>query len=214
MAPLRPVGSPPPRSHTLAWASILIAIGVTQAVRIVLVDASIFFAAAVLVVLDGCRAAPPTGRSCPRFSGRVVSILVTLLYSALVLAPRHGAALTAILGLVGVAVLVLAWAPRTSAGDEYDERAMTRSMAWWAGLVAAIGLWELASFVWGFGGETSAFNHPTVSDLLDSALDTLPGRVVFATMWLALGTVVVRPRRDDVGPDRGYLVRSTGGKGE
>lgn len=213
MAHPKPIGTPPLCWHGLAWASILVAIGVTQALRIVLVDASIFFLVAVLIVVDSSGALRCSRQSWPRPPRGLPIAAFLVLAAALVLAPRHGVLLASALGLSGLAVLALAWVPRARTGPVSTKRSMARSMTWWAGLIAAIGLWELASFVFSFTGEAASYNHPTVSDLLDSALDTFPGRVVFATVWLVLGTVVVRPQQAQADPIRDRRAPRAGGGG-
>lgn len=211
----QPVDTPPSLARTIVWASILVTIGITQALRAVFVDASFFFAAAILLTFDALLASRSLRRSRPRFPVRATAAVLLLslcLICAipLVLAPRHGLLLAAALGLVGATVLALAWKPRTPIGPTCTNRAMVRSTVLWVGLIAAIGLWELASFVWGFHGEVAVHNHPTVSDLLDSVLDILPGRIVFAATWLALGVIVVRPQLGNINPIRNSLAPGAG----
>jgi hypothetical protein len=54
---------------------------------------------------------------------------------------------------------------------------------------------ELASFLLGVPSEAAKFAHPSVSLLLDPALDPIEGRVVFTALWLVVGIALLRRGR-------------------
>jgi hypothetical protein len=177
-----------------SWCTISILVGITQAIRGVIVDATIFFIVALVLAFDGLGM---TRIALPRLRlhrAQVVVPAVVLTSAVLILAPRHGAIVTVTMVLVGLVVLSAAWAPRDGqVRTEPRGPAVTRAFAWWTIAVVAICLWELAAFIWGRGGTAATYAHPAISDLLDPALDSFPGRLVFFTVWFGLGTALLRP---------------------
>jgi hypothetical protein len=177
-----------------SWCAISILIGITQAIRGVVVDATIFFVVALALTFDGLGRIPITLRTMRRPRATIAIPFIVLVGTVLVLAPRHGAIVTVTMALVGLVVLSAAWAPRDGQiRMEPRDPAVTRAVAWWTIAVVAICLWELAAFIWGRGGAAATYAHPAISDLLDPALDSFPGRLVFFAMWFGLGTALLRP---------------------
>jgi hypothetical protein len=177
-----------------SWCAISILIGITQAIRGVIVDATIFFVVALVLAFDGLGT---TRIELPRprlHRAQVVVPAVVLASAVLVLAPRHGVVITVTMALIGLVVLSVAWVSRGGqVRKEPRGPAVTRAVTWWTTLVVAICLWELAAFIWGRGGATATYAHPAISDLLDPALDSFPGRLVFFAVWFGLGSALLRP---------------------
>ncbi len=180
-----------------AWAVVLTLIGITQAMRAVYVDAAIFFAGAGAVALVVDEFARPDAQAVRRARPAprpVIVVAGALAAVVLVFAPRHGAVVAVTLAAVGAASVAAAWAPRPAPpAGVFASRAVRRAAAWWAAVVIAICLWELASFLWGLGGDAASRAHPAISDLLDPALDAVPGRLLFVAAWGWLGLVALRP---------------------
>jgi hypothetical protein len=81
--------------------------------------------------------------------------------------------------LGGVAIFALAWRYRgDTTPDPHDGRYL---VAWTAWLVAVTG-WEL----WALS-MTPRSTHPTLSSMINSAMETHPGRSIAVLAWLALG---------------------------
>jgi hypothetical protein len=74
----------------------------------------------------------------------------------------------------------------------------------WVGLVAALGLWELVSFV-----QQPRSDHPTLSSLTNTLFESHPVRTVGLVVWFILGAWLARqPTR--ARPVGGRLVLVTG----
>jgi len=178
----------------LAWATILVLIGITQVMRGVVFDASLFFVVALLLVLDDVGALRVVLPRVRWFDPIVVAWVASCVGLLLVFAPRHGAVLGATMLLLGLAVLGVAWGPRPILPSAVARgHALGRAIAWWTAVVVATCLWELAAFIWGRGGEAATQAHPAISDLLDPALDSLPGRLLFFAAWGGLGVAMLKP---------------------
>jgi hypothetical protein len=52
-------------------------------------------------------------------------------------------------------------------------------------------LWEALAFVLSVTMPGGSDAHPTISVLLDPALETLVGRIVFVGLWLAAGAALL-----------------------
>jgi hypothetical protein len=57
----------------------------------------------------------------------------------------------------------------------------------WVGLAAALGLWELASFL-----HHSRADHPTLSSLINTLFQSHPTRAIGLLAWLAVGAGLAR----------------------
>jgi hypothetical protein len=82
----------------------------------------------------------------------------------------------------GAVLLVLA--VRRAASPQ--EPVSRRHAAPWVGLLLLFGAWELTAVLWGNDAA-----HPTLSLLLDPALETYPGRLAAWLLWLAAGRWLV-----------------------
>jgi hypothetical protein len=86
--------------------------------------------------------------------------------------------------LGGVAIFLVAWrCPRSPASVPVSRAGV---LTWTAWLAAVIG-WEL----WALSMHPRS-RHPTISSLLDSVVDTYPGRSAALLAWLALGWWLAR----------------------
>ena len=57
----------------------------------------------------------------------------------------------------------------------------------WAGLLVAIGLWELAALFLQPGLAVTSYAHPTISALTDPLLTSHAGRSVALAIWVTIG---------------------------
>ena len=172
------------RWPALCWIAVLLMIGIVQIVRAQWVDTGVFFAAAGLVAVSPWAPPRPSRRVPLRamVAGAATAGLVVCV------APRHSAGAVAAVTAVGVVALALAWAG-SSAGPRPWPPALRR-LGWaWAGLVIAGCLWELAQFILSeiFPGSPAY----ALSNLLDPLLDGDPGRIAFATVWVASGAFLL-----------------------
>jgi hypothetical protein len=91
-------------------------------------------------------------------------------------------ALAATLGGGLIAIMVGTRLPPTTGGS-----ATAGGRLPWAALAGAIALWELQSFL-----QHPRHQHPTVSSLTNSLLQSQPSRMVALLAWLAVGVWLAR----------------------
>jgi hypothetical protein len=189
--------------RALPWIAILLIIGVVQLIRDAPVDSVIFGVVAVLIALDAVGVLPALPAVSPPFVALAAGGLVAAVL--LVLAPRHGLLAGILVSAVGVAAVTIAWSrpavKSSAAAPRASDRRVLRGAVLWASVTVILCLWELSSFLLGRFTVDTKLAHPAVSDLLDPAIDSWPGRVVFVAVWAAamLGFVWIghgRRRRD------------------
>lgn len=186
-----------PILHALPWITILLIIGAVQGIRDAPVDAVIFGVVAGLIALDATNILPRFPALRVPFPALALAAGVAAV--ALVLAPRHGVLAGIVVSAIGIAAFAIAWT-RPPSEKRARARRVLRGAVLWATVTVLLCLWELSSFLLGrFTAETK-IAHPAVSDLVDPAVDTWPGRILFVGAWGAamLGLVWVghgRPRR-------------------
>ncbi len=170
------------------WTVILVATGLFQVFRGAPVDGAFFLLlAAVLVVDELGLVALPAVRT-PRLA--VLAATAIVLGTLMVLAPRHGLVEGLIVSGIGLTVLLLAWPdPRPA---DAARAPLRRAGILWAVVAVAACLIEVVSFLLGVPSEAAKFAHPSISLLLDPALDTIEGRVVFTALWLVVGIALLR----------------------
>jgi hypothetical protein len=86
--------------------------------------------------------------------------------------------------LGGLAIFVLAWQYQATPTHVGHDRG---TLAAWTVWLAAITGWEL----WALS-MTPRSRHPTISSLINSAIETHPGRSIAVLAWLALGWWLAR----------------------
>jgi hypothetical protein len=86
--------------------------------------------------------------------------------------------------LGGLAIFILAWRHRATPPPVRHDR---RQLVAWTVWLAAITGWEL----WALS-MTPRSRHPTISSLINSAIETHPGRSIAVLAWLALGWWLAR----------------------
>lgn len=124
-----------------------------------------------------------------------VRILVSVpallaLEAVLTVMPRHTGAQAAVFFVILAVSLALVWHKDTGAKLK-PEPTVKRARFIWAALCVGLMLWEFAANILGqFANSLSAF--PTISVLLDPALDTIWGQGAFAALWLLIGYGLLR----------------------
>jgi hypothetical protein len=176
--------------RALPWIGILVIIGTVQLIRDAPVDSIIFAVVAVLIVLDAVGVLPQPPAIPASFVGARDRRERSPRWLAC--APRHGL-------LAGV---VVSRGRHRSGRDRLvaSRRLGTPRQAHgaccaarlWASVTVVLCLWELSSFLLGPGNRGHKNAHPAVSDLLDPAIDSWPGRIVFVAVWVAAMAGFVR----------------------
>jgi hypothetical protein len=178
--------------RALPWIAILVIIGTVQLIRDAPVDSVIFAVVAVLITLDAAGVLPQLPEVRVPLAALVVGgVLAAVL---LVLVPRHGLFAGVVVSAVGLAAVAIAWS-RPAAESRMPRRQVLRGAVLWASVTVALCLWELSSFLLGRSTADTKIAHPAVSDLLDPAVDTWPGRIVFVVVWVAAMIGFVRVGR-------------------
>jgi hypothetical protein len=189
-APRRPAR---PRSPwpTAAWLAVPVLAGAAQVLRGAWGDAAIFLVPTAVLAADAAGLLPARRGDAARLR-RVLPLATVLVGVVLVAAPRHGALDALSIAALGVLVLASDW-PDPPPLPRAPVR--PRSAALWAGAAAALGLWELANFLLGYGSDRATARHPVISDLLDPVADAWVGRLLLATAWVLAGVALLRRGR-------------------
>jgi hypothetical protein len=169
-------------ARALPWIAILVIIGTVQFIRDAPVDSVIFAVVAVLIALDAVGVLP----QLPAVKASLPALAIGGVLAAvlLVLLPRHGVAAGVVVVAVGLAAIAIAWSWPARA-TRAPRRQVLRGAILWASITIVLCLWELSSFLLGRFTADTKIAHPAVSDLLDPAIDTWPGRIGFVAVWLA-----------------------------
>jgi hypothetical protein len=168
--------------RALPWIAILLIIGTVQLIRDAPVDSVVFGVVALLIALDALVLLP----QLPPISLPLLALAIgaALVAGVLVFAPRHGLLAGIVVSAVGIAAVVIAWS-RPPVEKRPSDRRVLRGAVLWASVTVLLCLWELSSFLLGRFTVDTKIAHPAVSDLLDPAVDTWPGRIVFVVAWVA-----------------------------
>lgn len=109
----------------------------------------------------------------------------------LVVSPRHSWIDLVAIGAVGVAVLLLVWAPGPARTGPPAAAARRPALAW-SVLAVWLCIWEALAFILGAESEAARWEFPTVSVLLDPVVEWTLGRAVFVGLWLFGGLALLR----------------------
>lgn len=191
------------RSRTLLqriaepWTIVVLVTALFHFFRGAPVDGSFFLVVTALLfadAVDWVRIPVPTLR-LPRLA--TLLGLAVVLGTLLILAPRHGIVEGLILSAIGVSVLAFAW---ESGGKRAENsRALRKSLVLFTAVVVIGCLIEVSSYLLGLPSSQAMFEHPSISLLLDPFIGSLPGRVIFTSLWLASGIWLLRRARERKG---------------
>jgi len=188
----------------LAWAAVLAVTAAFHIVRGAPVDAAIYAAAAVLLILDQLGwLHVPLRLNVDRdtVSRRLVAaVLIVVAAVALGFSPLYGPADAAVVVGIGVLLLPVAWADRERSRPDgpprpAERRALRRSAVLWSAVIAAGCLWEVAAFFLGRGLPGGEHDFPALSDLVDPVLAWPPARAALVAVWLLGGYALLRRGR-------------------
>jgi hypothetical protein len=173
------------------WTVILVATGLFQVFRGAPVDGAFFLVVAAVLVADEFDLVTLPGVAVPRrwVLGGAAGVLGILL----VLAPRHGLVEGFVVSAIGLSVLLFAWPDH--GGTTAARMPLRRAGILWSVIAVVVCIIELVSFLLGVPSEAAQFEHPSISLLLDPALDTIEGRVLFTALWLVGGIALLRRGR-------------------
>jgi hypothetical protein len=86
--------------------------------------------------------------------------------------------------LGGLAIFIVAWRHRATPAPVQHDRGQLVAWTVWLAAVTGWELWALSM--------TPRSGHPTISSLINSAIETHPGRSVAVLAWLAFGWWLAR----------------------
>lgn len=190
------------------WIAILLVTGVFHLYRGVPVDALVFLSAGAVLAIDTAvrhaRGRRPgrgavelrADRTLPRwFWAAVAAAVGALSLAVVVLAPASSTGIPAVVGLVGAAMLLVAW-PDPPRPPGRPAPRVRRAAYWWAGVVFFLCIWELGTYFidrFSPGGEA---RFPPLTDLLQPLFDSDSSRWFMTALWLvACGTLLRVVRR-------------------
>ncbi|WP_113716966.1 hypothetical protein [Arthrobacter dokdonensis] len=135
-------------------------------------------------------------RAVPRwFWAAVAAAVGALSLAVVVLAPASSTGIPAVVGLVGAAMLLVAW-PNPPRPPGRPAPRVRRAAYWWAGVVLFLCIWELGTYFidrFSPGGEAV---FPPLTDLLQPLFDSDSSRWFMTALWLvACGTLLRVVRR-------------------
>lgn len=165
---------------------------------------SILFAGAFLVLVDHVRRHVAPERSVPwnerwrpsasTLRSAVVSprwLLVAAVGAVAVALPGvHTKPLTAVVVVIGAAILGWAWVTMPDAVPVAQPGKGT--LATWGMLLVALAAWELVALLGQPSLSVGSYDRPTLSFLLDPIVTTYPGRLAGLLVWLLAGRGLVR----------------------
>ena len=170
------------------WTVILVLTGLFQLFRGAPIDAALFLGVAAVLIADEFGLVVLPRVATPRLW--VLAVAATLLGTLMVLAPRHSLVEGLIVSAIGLSVLLLAWPDH--GGSSAARAPLRRAAILWSAVGVTAALIEVTSFLLGIPSEEAKFAHPSISLLLDPALDTIEGRVLFTALWLVAGIALLR----------------------
>lgn len=162
--------------------------GLFQLFRGAPIDAALFLGVAAVLIADEFGLVVLPRVATPRLW--VLAVAATLLGTLMVLAPRHSLVEGLIVSAIGLSVLLLAWPDH--GGSSAARAPLRRAAILWSAVGVTAALIEVTSFLLGIPSEEAKFAHPSISLLLDPALDTIEGRVLFTALWLVAGIALLR----------------------
>jgi len=141
--------------------------------------------------------------------GGVFAAATALVWVVLLLAPAASIGVPAVVGLVGVVMLLVAWpdppavhasavaSPRGREGQEGRDPAprVRRAAYWWAGVVLFLCVWELGTYFIDRMAPTDEDAYPPLSDLLGPLFTAGSSRWFMTALWLVACAALLRQVR-------------------
>jgi hypothetical protein len=177
-----------PSASGLVWLAVLGVTALFQVYRGAVFDAALFGCATVGLVILEARGDSHPRPGTSRVVRRVTSISLTSGALLLVLPVPLVLKQVALLMIAAVsAVGVLAVARPAASPAPPRTAALHRTEACWAGVLVLICLWEVTAFFLASPGPVAAYDHPTISALVEPLVASELGRILFVAVWLLVG---------------------------
>lgn len=188
----RPRPAPQWTAGSIAWLVVLGIMASFQAWRGTYVDAALFFGLAAMLLIDRLTRGRIFIFKKHIVAPKWLTITVTgSLALVLIVAPRHSIYDLIAFIFIGITVLLLAWEPAPDR-EKLPHRALVRSAVAWSIIAVSLCLWEMLAFIFSVTVPDGVDNFPTISVLLDPFVESLGGRIVFVSLWLAAGLGLLR----------------------
>lgn len=188
----KPRPAPQWTAGSIAWIVVMAIMASFQAWRGTYVDAALFFGLAAMLLIDRLTQGRIFIFKKHLVAPKWVTIAVTSSFALiLIIAPRHSVYDLVAFIFIGITVLLLAWEPAPDR-EKLPHRALVRSAVMWSILAVALCLWEMLAFILSVTTPNGGENFPTISVLLDPFVESLGGRIVFVSLWLAAGLGLLR----------------------
>lgn len=197
------------------WIAVLIITGGFQLYRGAPIDGAVFLAAAValIVIAPGVPGRRSSGRGTRSFTQRqlwwaagagfLLIAGVPIVRAVAAGIPFNATPVTAftpaLIAVIGIAALPVAWSPlrRARSGTRESRSATRRAAAAWAILALLVCLWELTSYFLAAPSAAADRAHPTISALLEPFIALPWGRIVGVALWLLGGVALLRIGRSN-----------------
>jgi hypothetical protein len=203
---------------SIPWIAILFITATFHFYRGVPIDGWMFLILAVALTADLVRkartprtavatsAGVPSRARVWMLGGMLVAVMV-LVWAVLLLAPAASIGVPAVVGMVGIVMLLIAWPdPPSTVAREGGERTgtppaagqaprMRRATYWWAGVVLFLCLWELSTYFIDRFAPTDEGTYPPLTDLLAPLFAEGSSRWLMTALWLAACAALLRQVR-------------------
>ena len=175
------------------WLALCLVMAGLQFVRGAYLEAVIFTALPVLLIIDSTvlpnRRPGPDRRLPPTPVLAVIAVAVGI---PLALVPRYDSPLAVIIGALGLVAVIAAWPQGRSPRIPAPGPALDRGGIAWAAICILACAFEVGAYLLSRVGTGAQIAFPAVSDLVGPLLDTDPGRLAFAAAWVAGGLALLR----------------------
>ena len=174
------------------WLIVLAITGAWHVGRGAYGDGAVFIAAAVLLEADH-RGVHKLFHRPLEVTRLALMFLVAALVLLLTFAPRYSWIDVIVIYLVGFFAFLITWHPDSRQRPELTQP-MRRATNLWSALLVGLSLFELSAYILATMNGGDDANFPTITVLLDPALEGNLGRAIFAALWLAVGIKLMKPR--------------------
>ena len=178
------------------WFYLLATMGIWHLGRGAYGDATVFIAASVLLELDFRNKHLLLKKFEITYRPLLISIL-GIFGVVLTLAPRYSTINLFVLYALATVSVLLIWHPDLGRKPEVT-LAAKRSIRLWSALLVLLCLIELSAYILATLENGNDIDFPTITVLIDPALESAFGRAIFCIAWLAIGYRLLRPQLREV----------------